>query len=52
MVSFVRRYKWGENPDGVGTPWEEWYDVTKLLSMFEIEETECVRNHMGAEESV
>jgi len=26
--------KWGEMTDGVGTPWCEWYDVPKLLSMF------------------
>jgi len=26
--------KWGEITDGVGTPWCEWYDVPKLLSMF------------------
>jgi len=27
--------KWGPMVDGPGTPWEEWYDVPKLLSMFE-----------------
>jgi SAM-dependent methyltransferase len=27
--------KWGEMTDGPGTPWEEWYDLPKLLSMFE-----------------
>jgi 2-polyprenyl-3-methyl-5-hydroxy-6-metoxy-1,4-benzoquinol methylase len=26
---------WGPMVDGPGTPWEEWYDVPKLLSMFE-----------------
>lgn len=26
---------WGPMIDGPGTPWEEWYDVPKLLSMFE-----------------
>jgi 2-polyprenyl-3-methyl-5-hydroxy-6-metoxy-1,4-benzoquinol methylase len=26
--------KWGEITDGAGTPWCEWYDVPKLLSMF------------------
>jgi cyclopropane fatty-acyl-phospholipid synthase-like methyltransferase len=26
--------KWGEITDGVGTPWCEWYDLPKLLSMF------------------
>jgi 2-polyprenyl-3-methyl-5-hydroxy-6-metoxy-1,4-benzoquinol methylase len=27
--------KWGQGPDGEGTPWCEWYDLPKLLSMFE-----------------
>ena len=27
--------KWAEMVDGPGTPWEEWYDLPKLLSMFE-----------------
>lgn len=27
--------KWGEYTDGIGTPWCEWYDVPKLLAMFE-----------------
>lgn len=27
--------KWGEITDGAGTPWCEWYDLPKLLSMFE-----------------
>lgn len=26
---------WAEMVDGLGTPWEEWYDLSKLLSMFE-----------------
>jgi 2-polyprenyl-3-methyl-5-hydroxy-6-metoxy-1,4-benzoquinol methylase len=26
---------WGPMCDGPGTPWEEWYDLPKLLSMFE-----------------
>lgn len=26
---------WGPMCDGPGTPWEEWYDVPKLISMFE-----------------
>jgi hypothetical protein len=26
--------KWGEITDGAGTPWCEWYDLPKLLSMF------------------
>jgi hypothetical protein len=26
---------WGEVTDGPGTPWAEWYDLPKLLSMFE-----------------
>jgi 2-polyprenyl-3-methyl-5-hydroxy-6-metoxy-1,4-benzoquinol methylase len=25
--------KWGEMTDGIGTPWCEWYDLTKLLSL-------------------
>lgn len=27
--------KWGEITDGPGTPWAEWYDLPKLLKMFE-----------------
>jgi SAM-dependent methyltransferase len=27
--------KWGEITDGRGTPWAEWYDVPKLLKLFE-----------------
>jgi FkbM family methyltransferase len=27
--------KWGPMVDGPGTPWEEWYDIPKLLTMFE-----------------
>jgi SAM-dependent methyltransferase len=26
---------WGGRTDGYGTPWAEWYDLPKLLSMFE-----------------
>jgi 2-polyprenyl-3-methyl-5-hydroxy-6-metoxy-1,4-benzoquinol methylase len=26
---------WGLTTDGPGTPWAEWYDLSKLLSMFE-----------------
>jgi hypothetical protein len=25
---------WGLTTDGPGTPWAEWYDLDKLLSMF------------------
>jgi 2-polyprenyl-3-methyl-5-hydroxy-6-metoxy-1,4-benzoquinol methylase len=25
--------EWGERTDGAGTPWEEWYDVPKLLEL-------------------
>ncbi|MFC2153910.1 class I SAM-dependent methyltransferase [Candidatus Altiarchaeota archaeon] len=27
--------KWGEITDGIGTPWAEWYDLTKLLKLME-----------------
>jgi SAM-dependent methyltransferase len=27
--------EWGELTDGPGTPWEEWYDVPKLLALLE-----------------
>jgi 2-polyprenyl-3-methyl-5-hydroxy-6-metoxy-1,4-benzoquinol methylase len=27
--------KWGECTDGAGTPWGEWYDLQKLLKVFE-----------------
>ncbi len=27
--------KWGERTDGEGTPWVEWYDLTKLESLLE-----------------
>jgi len=27
--------KWGENTDGAGTPWAEWYDLPKLLKLLE-----------------
>jgi 2-polyprenyl-3-methyl-5-hydroxy-6-metoxy-1,4-benzoquinol methylase len=27
--------KWGKKTDGVGTPWTEWYDVSKLLKLLE-----------------
>jgi 2-polyprenyl-3-methyl-5-hydroxy-6-metoxy-1,4-benzoquinol methylase len=27
--------KWGERTDGHGTPWTEWYDLPKLLSLLE-----------------
>jgi 2-polyprenyl-3-methyl-5-hydroxy-6-metoxy-1,4-benzoquinol methylase len=34
--------QWGEMTDGVGTPWCEWYDVPKLLGMFEPAKFEVV----------
>jgi 2-polyprenyl-3-methyl-5-hydroxy-6-metoxy-1,4-benzoquinol methylase len=34
--------EWGPIVDGPGTPWEEWYDVPKLLSMFEPAEFDVV----------
>ena len=34
--------KWGEMTDGAGTPWCEWYDLPKLLSMFEPAKFEVV----------
>jgi SAM-dependent methyltransferase len=27
--------RWGENTDGPGTPWAEWYDLPKLLKLLE-----------------
>jgi len=27
--------KWGEKTDGRGTPWAEWYDVKKIMLLFE-----------------
>jgi SAM-dependent methyltransferase len=29
--------KWGEMTDGADTPWAEWYDVEKVLSLFDVD---------------
>jgi 2-polyprenyl-3-methyl-5-hydroxy-6-metoxy-1,4-benzoquinol methylase len=34
--------RWGESTDGIGTPWAEWYDASKLLDLFEPREFEVV----------
>ncbi|MCE5249347.1 class I SAM-dependent methyltransferase [bacterium] len=33
---------WGEMTDGAGTPWAEWYDVDKLLGLFDHAQFEVV----------
>jgi 2-polyprenyl-3-methyl-5-hydroxy-6-metoxy-1,4-benzoquinol methylase len=33
---------WGERTDGVGTPWAEWYDLPKLLSLWDVARFEVV----------